>query len=764
MHVGSTMVVAFELTWRDDAAEWRANPSTPLGDAAFGAAPLARGAAYVFSFMATAAHLDGLWLRLGNCGNGASKAYVDVALLSADRQVLKRGRIWARTINRDCMAKALDLGDLAFELGAVYQVEVRAPAQQARGELELFQLAMPDGRWEQRSQLVSFRSDRVFSFPSRGEIDPQPKLVCVAGGALSSVARIAHAARAMSRRFSQSTFTLMDQGEVIQQWPKLRDADMVVFVDCDDVQPGKLGFDAVCFALHRIGVATLYLDTTAIDRGRIHLAGDAQKQMAARQGLRKRCHFALLETGETARLLDNQTDQDIQLDLQEGAALSGQGIEALRQRVRAVRLPRVAIVSVLYRKADIIETFLDHIVAQTYPGEIQTVLINDCSPDEDADRARRYARRIEMERVPLRKIIVQDNAENLGNCGSRLAGLAAVDADIFVVIDCDCLINRDFIAAHVFEHAFASVDVVIGPLNIESIDRPAALLVRDLENNPADIQLEAEPQDPITPHGFLNCITRNFSVKSAWVRREPIFDLDFSYSAKPGSGFGWEDVEMGWRLYAAGAGIRYTPHAFAVHCSHASSASEAAKVKGSARNFARLFEKHPDLALAGRRWAIETAGRITRWAAGAGVDLGGDGQAINSLFKADGDRLEPFLAGYRPGARRLKILSYRWHVPHQYELYKLPHDFTLAQVGPDLSGFWSARCATMCASRAWKIWPAKSSIWLFSTLTSMCWRRSSPTALFQLFGAIRFAHSWLGRKRRKSRSATARLVLKVSMD
>lgn len=37
-------------------------------------------------------------------------------------------------------------------------------------------------------------------------------------------------------------------------------------------------------------------------------------------------------------------------------------------------------------------------------------------------------------------------------------------------------------------------------------------------------------------------------------------------------------------------------------------------------------------------------------------------------------RLGPLL---RTGARRLKILTHRWHVPHQYELHRLPHDFTM---------------------------------------------------------------------------------------
>ena len=43
----------------------------------------------------------------------------------------------------------------------------------------------------------------------------------------------------------------------------------------------------------------------------------------------------------------------------------------------------------------------------------------------------------------------------------------------------------------------------------------------------------------------------------------------------------------------------------------------------------------------------------------------------------------------RSGAPRLRVLTYRWHVPHQYELWKLPIDVTMATgTGSAISEQW----------------------------------------------------------------------------
>src|ERR1051325_6825786 len=201
-------------------------------------------------------------------------------------------------------------------------------------------------------------------------------------------------------------------------------------------------------------------------------------------------------------------------------------------------------------------------------------------------------------------------------------------------------------------------------------------MLEDLEQDRGQIRSALDLQDDIQENGFLNCITRNLSVSRDMLRRVGGFDPEFSYSAHPDSGFGWEDVEFGYRLYAAGARIQFTQNAFSLHQSHPRAVSEERQVIGSARTFNRLFDKHPEMMSIARRWACLTAGKIIAWADCADVKHS-ELARLDQRFSDDCTAIAPFLSIWRAGKRRLRIVSYRWHVPHQYEIYKLPHDFTL---------------------------------------------------------------------------------------
>src|SRR5206468_2029284 len=102
----------------------------------------------------------------------------------------------------------------------------------------------------------------------------------------------------------------------------------------------------------------------------------------------------------------------------------------LASRVQQAAKPRIAIVSVLYRKSQTIEAFLDHIIRQSYAAEITVVLVDDDSPEDDVERAKAYEVGLQAAGISNRKIIIVRNRQNLGNCASRLAGLAAYAADI----------------------------------------------------------------------------------------------------------------------------------------------------------------------------------------------------------------------------------------------------------------------------------------------------------------------------------------------
>ncbi len=348
-------------------------------------------------------------------------------------------------------------------------------------------------------------------------------------------------------------------------------------------------------------------------------------------------------------------------------------LDRLYADYRHLRQPRVSIVTILYNKSRELPVVLASYLRQTYAGEIELVFVDDRSPDESVAVVERFAAGLPAVTGARLSVRVLRNEHNVGNCESRNRGIAAATGDILIIIDADCMLNRDFVARHVDAHAYGDCEVVIGPLNLETHGAEPQEVLERYEREPAAALADAELQDRANLSSFLNCITRNFSIRRSALPGEPLFDPLFGYSADPASGFGWEDVEMGYRLYVAGARIKFVAEAFSIHVS-APPAPEGSKPARSLLNFARLLDKHPQLAWVSARWVHETYGRIVDWAARTEVDVSAHRRRVDARL-ADIPQRKPML---RTGARRLRVLTYRWHVPHQYELWKLPLDVTLA--------------------------------------------------------------------------------------
>lgn len=352
-------------------------------------------------------------------------------------------------------------------------------------------------------------------------------------------------------------------------------------------------------------------------------------------------------------------------------------------------LPHVAIVSIVYRKLDTLEMFLAAVYRQNYPGPVTVVLVNDRSePDTFAGMEAAIARLSASKPSHIAVHTVQ-NRENLGNCLSRNAGISSCNADAYVLIDVDCLMNGDFIRAHVSQHLISAADAIVGPYNIETNGERGDRLLLQLEYDRSKVVPLANLQDSVNPAGFVNTVTRNLSIKKSWFDAHGMFDPALSYSGKPDTGYGWEDVEIGARIYATGGLVSYTEDAFSIHISHGTSQSENVLVRGSARNFCRLASKHEVIRLAARRWWCLTAEAIVAWGKSVGAKSP-DLAALETELGQINTGFVPVLPYFRRQKPRLRILTHRWHVPHQYEIYKLPFDFTLVTgTGTGFTNQWS---------------------------------------------------------------------------
>jgi glycosyltransferase involved in cell wall biosynthesis len=441
----------------------------------------------------------------------------------------------------------------------------------------------------------------------------------------------------------------------------------------------------------------------------------------------------------------------------------------------------LSVIATIYNKDyESITTFLEGFKRQT-SSDFEIVLVDDCSDWDYQEIVNSYLEHMRITYIRF--------GTNRGQCVSRNTAIEMSEGDVVCIVDSDCVPNPGFVEGHLREHRnHPWLDVVIGPYNIESNGRAIWKIIAEYEADKGLLDRDMQLQLPSNPGYFLNFITRNVSVKREAMPM-PLFDVNFGYEGKnPQSGFGWEDVEAGFRLFRAGLGMGFTYSAFTVHLSHPSTTDARIKPMRSLRNFSKLLLKHPLMTnTAARKWIVETYGRIFQWfqntkphevfsdknnpwgaivinltrkhelahpmvvesvlskwvpgieiyvvpeqgyvssiaqyhaalhsyvhyrtqapkhlaktrqvyyemddcslldvmprtrrearamTKGKSPTIGGD-QESNAYFKCD---LVPILQGNPKRVnRRLKILTYRWHVGHQYELWKLPHDFYIVE-------------------------------------------------------------------------------------
>jgi glycosyltransferase involved in cell wall biosynthesis len=222
-----------------------------------------------------------------------------------------------------------------------------------------------------------------------------------------------------------------------------------------------------------------------------------------------------------------------------------------------------------------------------------------------------------------------------GRAAARNAGAAASTGEFLVFCDDDILVPDDFLAAHLEAHAAcaaapASVQaigslpadaprVVHGPLR--ELPR-AAQLVRAMPPAPFEearsgrfgrtvsnaverlvLAMAAGTSPAAAP--WLACVGGNVSMPRALWAASDGFDEAY------GTTWGCEDLELGYRLYAAGAAMCVAPAAGGVHLSHV----RPDRWAEHAVNMARFVTAHPDPAVAALPHLLAANGSPARFLA-----------------------------------------------------------------------------------------------------------------------------------------------------
>ncbi len=200
-------------------------------------------------------------------------------------------------------------------------------------------------------------------------------------------------------------------------------------------------------------------------------------------------------------------------------------------------LPRVSVVIPAYNAQDTIADAVEAVLAQSYLGERELIVVDDGSEDGTADAIRAY---------PQVRYIRQDNA---GPASARNCGASVARGEIILFTDSDCYPESRWIEKMVDGFLSAGIGVVAGSYDIANPQVPLARVIH------AEILFRHHRLMPDSPRAFGSY---NFAI------RKTVFDQVGGFNTRYRCASG-EDNDLSYKVIAAGYQIRFRKDALVAH-------------------------------------------------------------------------------------------------------------------------------------------------------------------------------------------------------
>jgi glycosyltransferase involved in cell wall biosynthesis len=241
-------------------------------------------------------------------------------------------------------------------------------------------------------------------------------------------------------------------------------------------------------------------------------------------------------------------------------------------------LLEISVVMPTYNRIDTLREVLPTLLDQTLSATAYEIVIADSrSTDGTAqyveDLCQREGERIRYVPGPY-----------AGRGAARNAGIEAARGPVVMFSDADILASRTLLERHATGHkegAGRRVAIVGCELQVRSLED-----YRTQRDNPA----ARRPLHPPTRRrlSWLYFLTGNASVRRADLLRVGSFDEQFT-------GYGHEDLELGYRLQKDGVEILYDPEAINYHWHPVGFAEQVGRMELAGVSTVRFYRKHRDL-------------------------------------------------------------------------------------------------------------------------------------------------------------------------
>jgi glycosyltransferase involved in cell wall biosynthesis len=242
--------------------------------------------------------------------------------------------------------------------------------------------------------------------------------------------------------------------------------------------------------------------------------------------------------------------------------------------------PELSVVVPTYNRLETLRHVVPALLASDLAAERFEVIVADSN---SADGTAEYLAQVSAERPGVRHL----PGPYSGRAMARNAGITAARGEIVLFTDADIIASPDLLSRHLERHRVEPGVAVVGmELQVGSLDE-----YERLRTQPA-------ARRPLHPAGrkslsWLYFLTGNASVRKSDLDAVGRFDENFT-------GYGHEDLELGYRLQSAGIRILYEPRAVNYHWHPVPYAEQKEKMKLAGRSTVRFYRKHPSFAVQAR--------------------------------------------------------------------------------------------------------------------------------------------------------------------
>ncbi len=240
-------------------------------------------------------------------------------------------------------------------------------------------------------------------------------------------------------------------------------------------------------------------------------------------------------------------------------------------------MPDISVVIPTYNRLDTLQAVIPTLLAQDMPAERYELLVCD---SQSNDGTREFLAGVHAQHSNVRHL----PGNYTGRAMARNAGIAAAQSEVVMFNDSDILASPDLLSRHLAHHAGLARVAVVG-LEVQVKDLDDYAFKRD---HPEERGSLHKPSRKWLQ--WLYFLTGNASVKRDDLLAVGCFDESFT-------GYGHEDLELGYRLERSGVRIAYEPLAVNYHCQDVPHDDQKEKMKLAGRSTVRFYRKHPDFAV-----------------------------------------------------------------------------------------------------------------------------------------------------------------------